>query len=192
MWQYNYTPNPEDLVHYGVLGMKWGVHRSLFKSRSTDRLQKKALKYDLKSERLTKKSEKAHSEYDLGRSNKSAKKAAGYRIRATKMEKKALKANNDWQKLKYEKKAAKLNYKASSKQIDANRQSKSAGYGVRAMQYSIKSDKVAKKAAKIRLKLANNAKYIEMTKRKLSSVQNDPKLQQSVSEIRKKYNGVFD
>ena len=108
------------------------------------------------------------------------------------MEKKALKADSDWQKLKYENKAAKLNYKASSKQIDANRQSKSAGYGVRAMRYSIKSDKVAKKAAKIRLKLANNTKYIEMTKRKLSSVQNDPKLQQSVSEIRKKYSGVFD
>lgn len=26
MWEYNYTPNSNDILHYGVLGMKWGVH----------------------------------------------------------------------------------------------------------------------------------------------------------------------
>lgn len=26
MWQYNYTPSSDDIMHYGVLGMKWG-HR---------------------------------------------------------------------------------------------------------------------------------------------------------------------
>ena len=35
-----------ELKHYGVIGMKWGVLRSKMKSESLDKYAKKAAKYD--------------------------------------------------------------------------------------------------------------------------------------------------
>lgn len=54
--------------------------------------------------------------------------------------------------------------------IKGDRLSKTTGYGPKAMKYSIKSDKVAAKAARTRKKLSNNKAYISMMDRKVSSL----------------------
>lgn len=185
------TEYSNELYHYGVLGMKWGVRRAAAKARKEPKLKKRALNYDKKSAKFTKKSEHLHDKNDLGGRNRAARKMAKYRIKEAKVSKKALKAATDSKQLRYEQKAAKYEYKAAKKQIDANRISKITGYGLKAMSYSVKSDKVAKKAAKIRLKLANNQRYINMTKRRVSDMQSDPKYQATIAELRKKYGSVI-
>lgn len=32
MWQYNYTPSSDDIMHYGVLGMRWGHRKKYYTS----------------------------------------------------------------------------------------------------------------------------------------------------------------
>lgn len=159
-----------ELYHYGVPGMKWGVRRANYKAQRYDSLTNKALKYDKKSANLTKKSEKAHAEYDLGRANKAAVKSAKLYKKAAKIEKKSHNATNELIKDKLYRKSEKIKYKAANKQIDGNRLSKTTGYGIRAMKYSIKSDKVAKKAAKVRLKIANDKYYISKMNNKISKL----------------------
>lgn len=159
-----------ELYHYGVVGMKWGVHKAVSKMGKIDRLERKAVQYDKKSARLSKKSEKIHAERDLGRSNKKAVKAAKYDIKSAKAAKKALKSDSENTRLRYEKKAAKLAYKSAKNRIDGNRLSKSSGYGRLSMHYSVRSDKVAKKAAKARMKIANNKYYVDKMNRKVSEI----------------------
>ena len=69
-----------------------------------------------------------------------------------------------------ERRSNKYAYKGSVKQIEANRLSKTAGYGLEVMRWSIKSDEFAKKAAKARLAIANNERYIAKVTQKVNSI----------------------
>jgi hypothetical protein len=159
-----------DLYHYGVLGMKWGVLRSNYKTAQRDRLYKKALNYDKKSAIMTKRSEKQHATYDLRSANKPASKAAKYKKKAATLEKKAINAENDYQRNRLHYKAEKNQLKAAKQTLKANQISKTTAYGVKAMKYSVKSDKFAIKAAKTRVKIANDKRYTATMQKKISKL----------------------
>lgn len=165
-----YILSDGELYHYGVLGMKWGVHRARSKSASNERLRKKALKYDKKSAQMTKKSEKIHADRDLESSNRKAVKAATYDKRAANLARKALNSPDGVQRSMYEKRSEKNKYKAQKARLASVRISKATGYGGKAMKYAIKSDKAALAAAKARKQIASNEAYIAAMNRKVSSL----------------------
>lgn len=48
-----------ELMHYGVMGMKWGIRRAASKSSQNNKLELKALKYDKKAA-IQSKNQKMH------------------------------------------------------------------------------------------------------------------------------------
>lgn len=159
-----------EIYHYGVIGMKWGVRRARSKMAGNSRLERKALNYDKKAAVLGKKSEKIHAKEDLGRANRAASKAGKYSKKAAILEKKSLKSKTDMERLLLLKRSENLKYKSTKATIKSNRIAKTQGYGLKAMKYSVKSDKAAAKAAKARKMMASNEVYIARMKQKVSSI----------------------
>ena len=159
-----------ELYHYGVLGMKWGVRRAARKMAKNERLERKAAKYDVKSAKATRKSDDLHNALDLTKSNKALAKANKYAVKSAKLQKKALNKSNEYARARLEQKAAKAEFKSATKRVEANKLSKLSGYGSKAMKYSVKSDKLARKAAKTRLKMANNERYVAKMRQKVKDM----------------------
>ena len=159
-----------ELYHYGVIGMKWGVHRAKTKIAKNSKLERKALAYDKKSAKLFGKSEKIHAKTDLESANRAAKKSSKYAKKSATLERRSLKSSSEIERLMLMKKAENLKYKSVKAKIKSNRISKTKGYGSKAMKYSIKSDIAAAKAAKARKAMANNDLYVALMKKKVSSL----------------------
>ena len=162
-----------ELQHYGVVGMKWGVRRARKKAARVEKLKKKALTNEVKAEKNVRRAEKAHAQYDLGRSNRSATAAARNRMKATKLDRKALKTDNDYTATRLNRKARKLEYRATRQQARADSLSKSTGYGPQSMRWLMRSNRFAKRAARARYQLANDEYYIKTLQKKMSEISNE-------------------
>lgn len=62
MWEYNHTPNHDELYHHGTKGMKWGVRKNKTSTSSTRKKRLKERIMDISDEDLQKRTKRIRTE----------------------------------------------------------------------------------------------------------------------------------
>ena len=171
---YDHKLENDELMHYGVLGVKWGVHRSLAKQKKNARLEKKELHYDAKSAKSERKSLKSRrsappsyasrSKSEAVKLNNYNAKRVNYEYKSKKLIEKANKTSDPGKQLKLGRKSQKLGYKATKTTLKMDKYL-SGDVGSKSLNRLIKSHEFDAKAAKARMRIANNKAYIAATKK---------------------------
>ena len=81
MWEYNYN-NSDELFHYGVKGMRWGVRKSTPTSGGTKKSKKKSLIAKMSDKKKKAKKEKTKEEAQEAEKKKSVKDMSDAELRA--------------------------------------------------------------------------------------------------------------
>lgn len=184
----------DELYHYGVLGMKWGVHRATRKAKNNTKLINESNKYNIKSAKYNLKSAKraakdigegfaTKSKKDVKRYLSANKRAAKYNLKSAKYKSKASKTS-DRKSTRYSVKSDKYAVKSSKNKMRATRLSGEYSTGSKGYKYATKSDRYKLKSTKNLLKISRNKAYIQKIQQK---IKDNPEVAKQLGEDRIKY-----
>ena len=184
----------DELYHYGVLGMKWGVHRATRKAKNNTKLINESNKYNIKSAKYNLKSTKraakdigegfaTKSKKDVKRYLSANKRAAKYNLKSAKYKSKASKTS-DRKSTRYSVKSDKYAVKSSKNKMRATRLSGEYATGSKGYKYATISDRYKLKSTKRLLKISRNKAYIQKIQQK---IKDNPEVAKQLGEDRIKY-----